>query len=817
MNCPKCGADALRTARFCIRCGTPLKASSSTATEAASTRPMHEKQTEWGSADAAPRLAIGQLLPDNYRVEGELGIGGMGAVYLVRDNATGRPFAVKTTRVADDAHRRGFLKELQIWIDLPEHPNLVTCRFFRTIEDQVLIFADYANGGSLADAISRRTMTHLEQMLDVAIQFAWGLHAAHEVGVIHRDVKPANVLLHEDGVVKITDFGISSARALATGQTVSDGTSGTVTSGAMTLPYRSPEQAAGKSLGRATDLWSWGVSLLEMFSGERTWRLGEVADALLDQYLTIGPTALQLPPMPAAVADLLRKCFRHDPDERWSDMLSVSNMLIDIYRDVAGRAYPRQTPDFVRGPAESIDYSKPLRHEARDAEHWLRAALSAAGRDPNEAVSRLRKPTRLQAARIVQELAAFDEARGMLERLVDEGQREQRDRLAKLCIDEGYVLRLAGDHNGALRLFDRSIAILERLLEASEELDYMSTLMLATVEKGRTLAFSGRLSEAAEVFDRAIHYTLMRWQPERYRMVRDYPLAQLFIAKGAVSFQERDYVAAGGLFSRAIDILEDMARVWPRPDFVECLCHAYRNHSTVLSRQGDHEAAMRSSDRAVEAARMLRMKYETALSDRDLAAVLMDRAAVLRERGDKRSARDVCERAVKLYERLVNTEGQQVLMPQLAKGYENLAVMMGSSGDHKSSLTMYDRAIALMTDLVRDHGRRDLEGTLAYIMVNRAVPLRKMRRWAEVISYLDRVIAELKRLIEEEERVELLHELALAYSDQAYSFFKQENPRSATDRFQRACQIWRVLVHERGRRELATYLDKAESNLRNLS
>jgi len=140
---------------------------------------------------AAPTdWSVGQGILDDYVVERELGAGGMGKVYLLRSRSTGQPFAVKRAFLRNEDSRRNFLAELRTWIDLPEHPHLVACRFFRTVGDEVVIFAEFVEGGSLADWIRDRRLKGLEHIPDVAIQFAWGLHAAHELGLVHQDVKP---------------------------------------------------------------------------------------------------------------------------------------------------------------------------------------------------------------------------------------------------------------------------------------------------------------------------------------------------------------------------------------------------------------------------------------------------------------------------------------------------------------------------------------------------------------------------------------------------------------------------------------------------
>ena len=107
----------------------------------------------------------GQVILGEYLIEKELGKGGMGRVWLVKSNSTGRQFAIKQTILKDDKSRKAFLAELQTWIDLPEHPNIVPCRFFRTVGDEIVIFTDYIDGGSLKDWIDQGKLTTLEQSI----------------------------------------------------------------------------------------------------------------------------------------------------------------------------------------------------------------------------------------------------------------------------------------------------------------------------------------------------------------------------------------------------------------------------------------------------------------------------------------------------------------------------------------------------------------------------------------------------------------------------------------------------------------------------
>ncbi|GHO61599.1 hypothetical protein KSC_004910 [Ktedonobacter sp. SOSP1-52] len=219
------------------------------------------------------------------------------------------------------------------------------------------IFAEYVAGGSLADWIGSRRLYEegqrqaLERMLDIAIQFAWGLHTAHEQGLVHQDIKPANVLLTSQGIAKVTDFGLAKARVMAGEQAERSGGNGQrsilVSSRGMTPAYCSPEQAAGKALSRKTDIWSWGVSLLEIWVGEVTWHSGMLAREVLSSY---EPQDAAIPPPPAKLVQLLARCFEPRPEDRPATMLEVATILQEIYALEMGQAYPREAPQ----PTETL-------------------------------------------------------------------------------------------------------------------------------------------------------------------------------------------------------------------------------------------------------------------------------------------------------------------------------------------------------------------------------------------------------------------------------------------------------------------------------
>ncbi len=306
---------------------------------------------------------IGDVLLDQYEVMGILGEGGMGTVYRVHHRGWNTDLAVKSPKAGIFARAGGkenFIREAETWVKLPLHPNIVSCYYVRTLGDIPRVFAEYVEGGSLSGWIRQCYLYQgghkqaLERMLDAAIQFAWGLHFAHEQGLIHQDVKPANVMITSKGTVKVADFGLAKARAMAgEGEIPSPnaGESIVVSWGGMTPAYCSPEQASKGTLSRKTDIWSWAVSILEMFIGDITWRTGAEARKALDNYEERDTV---IPIMPPEVMKLLNQCFQFLPENRPATMQEVAVELQVIYAHLLG-PYPREVPRAVGTVADSLN------------------------------------------------------------------------------------------------------------------------------------------------------------------------------------------------------------------------------------------------------------------------------------------------------------------------------------------------------------------------------------------------------------------------------------------------------------------------------
>ena len=314
-----------------------------------------------GSDSAGNLYPAGTLLMDTYRVESRPIHGGMGTVWRVRHMGWDAELAMKRPQprmFLDETSRQNFISECQSWIGLGLHPNIVSCYYVREMEGVPTIFSEWMENGSLEDRIRDGSVyagteeAAAARLLDIAIQYGRGLHYAHEHGLIHQDVKPDNLLLTADWQAKAADFGLAKARGVLTGQSLSVEGDGTrmAASGGYTPAYCSMEQMDGKLLTRRTDIYSWAVSVLEMYLGARPWDSGVVAGLSCRGYFDDCRI-----PMPEKLRELLAKCLEADPEERPHDFGIIGQELEHIYLETVGEKYPRPAPETAEDTADALN------------------------------------------------------------------------------------------------------------------------------------------------------------------------------------------------------------------------------------------------------------------------------------------------------------------------------------------------------------------------------------------------------------------------------------------------------------------------------
>jgi non-specific serine/threonine protein kinase len=274
---------------------------------------------------------IGQYVR-HYKVCEKLGEGGMGVVYRAEDSKLRRTVALKFLQpdlFADPRGKARFIHEAQAAAAL-DHPNICTIYEIDEADGRTFISMAHVDGRSLKETIQSRPL-ELSEVLDIAIQTAEGLQAAHDKGVVHRDVKSANIMVTLNGQVKITDFGL--AKLAGRSKVIKSGT----TLG--TVDYMSPEQARGEKVDHRTDIWSLGVILYEMVSGSLPFR-GEYDQAVV--YSILNEPSL---PMTGIVADVppelervIGKALAKNVDERYQRVSEMATDLGAIRRQLISRS-----------------------------------------------------------------------------------------------------------------------------------------------------------------------------------------------------------------------------------------------------------------------------------------------------------------------------------------------------------------------------------------------------------------------------------------------------------------------------------------------
>jgi len=274
---------------------------------------------------------IGQTI-SHYKILAVIGEGGMGVVYKAQDMRLDRPVALKflppdLTRNSEARER--FIHEAKTASAL-QHHNICTIHDIDETPDnpasadapaggQLFIVMDCYEGQTLAKMIERRPLP-VDQVIDIAIQIAQGLQAAHEQGIIHRDIKAANILIANGGIAKILDFGLAKLSR----QTVLTQTGSTVG----TVAYMSPEQALGNNVDHRTDIWSFGVVLYEILTGERPFR-SEYEQAIIYSILNEEPKPIKelRLDVPPALELVVTRATRKDQGARYQH---VAEMLADL-------------------------------------------------------------------------------------------------------------------------------------------------------------------------------------------------------------------------------------------------------------------------------------------------------------------------------------------------------------------------------------------------------------------------------------------------------------------------------------------------------
>ncbi len=311
ITCSKCHSENPADTKFCGECGTSLSP------------PKEISVTK--TLKPTPKIKEERIVAGKYRITQKMGEGGMGVVYKAEDTKLNRSVALKFLApelTKNEAARGRFIQEAQAASAL-DHPNICTVHEINETEDnQVFIAMACYEGESLKDKIAKGPLEP-EEVFNIAIQVAQGLAKAHTRGIVHRDVKPANVMITTDGIAKILDFGLAKlsgqVRLTQTGTTMG------------TVAYMSPEQAKGGEVDQRTDTWSLGVMIYEMLTARLPFK-GDHEQMVIYSILNETPAPLSKlrKNIPEDLGKVIQKVLAKNPDERYGRMDDLVNDLISV-------------------------------------------------------------------------------------------------------------------------------------------------------------------------------------------------------------------------------------------------------------------------------------------------------------------------------------------------------------------------------------------------------------------------------------------------------------------------------------------------------
>ena len=755
---------------------------------------------------ASAELGVGELLFDEFRVERLLGEGGYGSVHLVVSQATGEQYALKRALLEDDSGRADLLVEVKAWMNVPSYPHIAACRFFRIAGPAVCIFAEYVDGGSLADALRSGALyaggveIALPRILQIAIQTAWGLDAAHQSDLVHQDVKPSNILLTADGLAKVCDFGLTEKgqpdavseslleyliqdiqepetreriRGPLRDQLHVDQQFPVAGRGSFTACYASPEQLGGGVLTSASDVWSWGVTVLEIFNGKCTWQLGSDAPAALSELAAAGPAISGPPPLSPRIAAVIDRCFQAEPAQRWSTLSEAATEL------AAARGQTLPMPPVAKKVAATFTRRLPTGSSWADPRGWISHTYSLAGMSEADALLHFPDPTGSVVSRAVSDFETYEHALNILAPLYQSGRRELAGDLARVHGNLAQVCGFLGQTPEALAHYDACIALLAPSSEWNDQIDAAT----AWNSKAIALRKAGRAPESVRTCDEALAF---------WRGIAPAPPPG-----------ESNQVLAMLLTTKANAVADPLQRLQLRtdalalPELDEASCAKYlAGQASDFAVTGDWAQYEQTVQRARSLLEHLIHEERRHDLDSTLGFLAMNCALWESQRSQFHSAHDHLVEAIAILQPLVAQQGQSELAENIGECYFADGRALEALGRPLDALAAYAAAREQLSEIVLRAGRSGLANQLGEAFRNEANLNRALGRIDDALRLSEHAVNLFRRLATGDRRRHYLTLLARALSVQSGCLLADDRVEASVEAAREAVDLFRSLPPE---------------------
>jgi serine/threonine-protein kinase len=705
-----------------------------------------ETQTLASSTSTHSVATSSGLVPPNYDILGELGRGGMGVVFKARDRKLNRDVALKMMLSAGYAHADDlarFKAEAEAIARL-EHPYIVRIYEIGEHNGRPYIALEYCDGGSLNKKIAGEPQPS-RVAAELVAKLARGMAAAHARGVVHRDLKPGNVLLTPDGEPKITDFGLAKRIDDESGQTHTGAILGTPS-------YMAPEQASGESkrVGPPADIYALGAILYDMLTGRPPFKGESAMDTAIQVvHAEVVPPTKLIPKLPRDLEVIALKCLEKDPAKRYA---SASELADDLQRFLEGRpilARPAGTAERVwkwakRRPAVAALLAAVVLLTVGGlitvTTLWQRAEVEkiAAQRARDDADNQrvIAEQNEAEAQR-QRQVAERNEAEAQRQRVEALKQKERADRF----FSEAREVIEALTHVGQVDLADTPGAegvrrkVLMQALDFFDELDDVETddpALAAQVARAALLVADlheslGEYAKARSAYEKAadLYAALPDSSTARFgRAAADNNLAILLQSTGDSQDRER----AEQLYQRAIELKRELVSEFPNDrGYRRSLAQSYNNLATFWQLARDRNRADDYFRKALAEVEQLRGEAGRPEDRRELALALVNYGAFLQSVGDAAAAADAYARAEAEQRELVAKFPTPVHRKELARTLLNAGALEQQADDKSTkALAKYDAAVDILNSLSREFPLvADYRIELAVALRNRALLYRQ--------------------------------------------------------------------------------------------